>query len=87
MSEKPAGYNVKLHQALTERIMIAGVPRTFFIMNLVAGFSITVQMRQPWIGIPVPLFLHFAAYQIHQIDPYFLEIAKKYMKLKHFLDV
>jgi type IV secretory pathway TrbD component len=87
MDERPDGYEVPLHQVLTEPVMTAGVPRIFCIMNMAVGFSISVNFKEPWVGVPLAVGLHFIVYQIHLADPFFLTIFNRFRRIKHFLDV
>lgn len=68
-----------IHRALTEKILLAGVPREIGILNGTGGAAFGIGLGSYWV---VPLFVvtHFIFVRLTKIDPYFFDIFKRYLK-------
>ncbi|MFK5978160.1 MAG: VirB3 family type IV secretion system protein [Rhizobiaceae bacterium] len=79
------GFEVPLHRALTEPILLAGAPRTVTIINgtLAAAIGLGLQL---WIaGIAIWLIVHMVAVWATRKDPAFIDVLSRHMQHKGFL--
>ncbi len=72
------GFDVPLHRALTQPVLIGGAPREFTIANLTIGAVFLFSIGSP-VGIPLVLGLHGAAVLLAKRDPYFLDTFKRHI--------
>lgn len=79
------GFEVPLHRALTEPILMGGAPRTVAIVNgtLAAALGLGLQL---WIaGVVVWLIGHAAAVTAARKDPAFMEVLIRHVRHKGYL--
>lgn len=79
------GFEVPLHRALTEPILMGGAPRTVAIVNgtLAAALGLGLQL---WIaGVVVWLIGHTAAVMAARKDPAFMEVLIRHVRHKGYL--
>jgi type IV secretion system protein VirB3 len=79
------GYEVPLHRALTEPILMAGAPRTVAIVNgtLAAALGLGLQL---WLaGLVVWLAGHGVAVYAARKDPAFLDVLVRHVRHKGYL--
>ena len=79
------GFEIPLHRALTEPILLAGAPRTVAIFNgtLAAALGLGLQL---WIaGIVVWIVGHGAAVYAAKKDPAFMEVLVRHVRHKGYL--
>ena len=86
MNQAPAGFEVPLHTALTIPVLVAGVPRTFAILNGTMTAVIALGLHSPWFGLPIGFALHAIAYWITKRDPFFFGVLRRHLWHKPFLD-
>ena len=77
-----AGYEVPLHRALTEPILIAGAPRSFAILNGTLAASIGLGLRLWLVGLAVWLIGHAIAVWVTRKDPAFLIVLSRHARHK-----
>lgn len=79
------GFDIPLHRALTEPILLAGAPRTVAIINgtLAAAVGLGLQLWLP--GLLIWLFGHGAAVMAAKRDPRFLDVLMRHVRHKGFL--
>ena len=71
--EEPAGFRITLRTSLTRPLLLAGVPRTFAILNATVAAAIAVGLQQPLIGIPLWAAIQAAGAYASSRDPWFLD--------------
>ncbi|WP_421950913.1 VirB3 family type IV secretion system protein [Pelagibacterium sp.] len=79
------GFEVPLHRALTEPILMGGAPRTVAIVNgtLAAALGLGLQL---WIaGVVVWVIGHAAAVMAARKDPAFMEVLIRHVRHKGYL--
>lgn len=79
------GFEIPLHRALTEPILLGGAPRTVAIVNgtLAAALGLGLQL---WIaGIVVWIIGHGAAVYAAKKDPAFMDVLVRHIKHKGYL--
>ncbi|MEM9763463.1 MAG: VirB3 family type IV secretion system protein [Pseudomonadota bacterium] len=79
------GFDIPLHRALTEPILLAGTPRTVAIINgtLAAAVGLGLQLSLP--GLLIWLIGHGAAVMAAKRDPRFLDVLMRHVRHKGFL--
>ena len=85
MTEHVEGFEVPLHRALTEPILLAGAPRTVAIVNgtLAAALGLGLQL---WLaGLVVWLAGHGVAVYAARKDPAFLDVLVRHVRHKGYL--
>lgn len=79
------GFEVPLHRALSEPILLAGAPRNVTIINATLAASIGLGL-QLWIaGIAIWVFAHLVAVWATKKDAAFMEVLSRHMQHKGFL--
>ena len=79
------GFEVPLHRALTEPILMGGAPRTVAIVNgtLAAALGLGLQL---WIaGIVVWIIGHAAAAYAARKDPAFMDVLMRHIRHQGYL--
>jgi type IV secretion system protein TrbD len=78
----PPGYEIVLHRALTEPILLAGAPRSFAILNGTLSASIGLGLRLWIAGALVWLIGHAIAVWVTRKDPAFLTVLSRHARHK-----
>ena len=78
----PPGYEVPLHRALTEPVLIAGAPRGFAILNGTLAAAIGLGLRLWLAGLVVWLAGHAIAVWVTRKDPEFLLVLSRHARHK-----
>jgi len=79
------GYEIPLHRALTEPILMGGAPRSVAIFNgtLAAALGLGLQL---WLaGLVVWIVGHSAAVYAARKDPFFMEVLVRHIRHKGHL--
>ena len=76
------GYDVGLHRALTEPILLAGAPRSFAILNGTLAAPIGLGLRLWIAGALIWLFGHAVAVWVTRKDPAFLTVLSRHARHK-----
>lgn len=76
------GYEVVLHRALTEPILLAGAPRSFAILNGTLAASIGLGLRLWIAGGLIWLVGHVVAVWVTRKDPAFLTVLSRHARHK-----
>ncbi|PLP97897.1 VirB3 family type IV secretion system protein [Cupriavidus pauculus] len=85
--ENLPGFEVPLHRALTEPLLLGGAPRTVAIANgtLAAAVGLGLQL---WVaGVALWVVGHALAVWGARTDPQFMAVFARHMKHKAFFDV
>ena len=79
------GFDIPLHRALTEPILLAGAPRTVAIINgtLAAAVGLGLQLWLP--GLLIWLIGHGGAVMAAKRAPRFLDVLMRHVRHKGFL--
>ena len=76
------GYEVVLHRALTEPILLAGAPRSFAILNGTLAAAIGLGLRLWLAGALIWLLGHAIAVWVTRKDPAFLIVLSRHARHK-----
>jgi type IV secretion system protein VirB3 len=77
---------IKIFQALTSPILLAGVPRKFAILNGTLCAALVFAL-QSFYMIPVCGALHIVALILTKKDPHFFLVLLRHLKQKTYYDV
>lgn len=82
-----SGFEVPLHRALAEPILLGGAPRNVAILNgtLAAVVGLGLQLWIP--GLVLWLVGHSLAVWGARLDPQFLQVFARHIKQRQLLDV
>jgi type IV secretory pathway TrbD component len=86
MAGRIEGLEIAFHNALSEPITIAGVPRMVAILNGTLAAVITLGLQVPWLGIPLGIGVHTIAFWLTKQDPYFFDNLRRHLRQKPYLD-
>jgi type IV secretion system protein VirB3 len=84
--EEIPGYEVPLHTALTQPVLLAGAPRTFAILNATLAMVIGLGLHLWWLGFPVGLVCHLAAMAMTKRDPDWFDVVRRHLRQPTYLD-
>lgn len=87
MTNEIPGFTVPLHRALTQHILLGGVPRSIAIFNGTFAASLGLGLRLWLIGILFGLIGHFLAIRAAKRDPLFVETGRRHLRFPGFLGV
>jgi type IV secretory pathway TrbD component len=76
------GFEVALHRALTEPILLAGAPRSFAILNGTLAAAIGLGLRLWLAGALIWLLGHTIAVWVTRKDPAFLTVLSRHARHK-----
>ena len=76
------GYEVTLHRALTEPILLAGAPRGFAILNGTLAAAIGLGLRLWIAGLLIWFVGHAFAVWVTRKDPAFLSVLSRHTRHK-----
>jgi type IV secretory pathway TrbD component len=79
------GYEVALHRALTEPILIAGSPRSFAILNGTLAAAVSLGLRLWIAGLLIWLAGHAIAVWVTRKDPAFLTVLSRHARHRGLL--
>lgn len=78
------GYEVPLHKALTEVILLGGVPRTLAFLLWTTASAIGFGLHQVWV-IPVAVVAHMIFSLLAKRDPFFSRYSSGRLRLPNSL--
>ena len=79
------GFEVPLHQALTEPILLAGAPRGIAIVNGTIAAAVGLGLRLWLAGLLIWLIGHTVAVFAAKRDPQFAEVLKRHIRQRTHL--
>lgn len=85
MAARVEGFEVPLHQSLTQALLLGGAPRTLAIANgtVAAALGLGLQMWLP--GLCVGLIGHTLAVFAARYDPDFVPVMLRHLRQKAYL--
>ena len=83
MSTPISGSEIPIHRSLTERILLAGVPREAALLNatFTAAFVFGLQC---WYALPVGIGLHWLALHLTRRDDRFFDVLRRALSFRAF---
>jgi type IV secretion system protein TrbD len=83
--EPIAGFEVPVHRALTQPILLAGAPRAVAILNGTLSAAIGLGLRLWIAGLVLWVIGHMAAVWAAKRDPDFMEVVRRHVRLPSHL--
>jgi len=80
------GFEVKLHRALTEPILLGGAPRSVAILVGTLAAVVGLGLQIWFAGIAIWLGGHAAAVWAARLDPQFLEVFARHIRHRPYLE-
>ena len=81
--EELPGYTAPLHRALTERMLIAGVPREMALLNGTLTAVLVLGLHS-WLGLPVGLLIHVVAAAAATYDAQFFAVVVRHLRYRAY---
>lgn len=79
------GYELPLHVALTQPILMGGAPRTFAILNGTLALVIGMGLHLWWLGFPLGIGLHAAAVVLGKRDAFWFDVFRRHVRQPTYL--
>lgn len=79
------GFEVPLHRALTEPLLLAGAPRTVAILNGTIAAAIGIGLQMWLAGLVLWLVGHSLAVFAAKQDPHFADVLLRHLRQKGHL--
>ena len=86
-SDSVPGFQVPVHRALTEPILLGGAPRAVAIANGTLAAAVGLGLRLWLAGVLLWLIGHAAAVWAAKRDPWFVEVARRHLRYPPYLSV
>jgi type IV secretion system protein TrbD len=80
-----AGFEIPVHRALTEPILLAGAPRAVAILNGTVSAAIGLGLRLWFAGLVLWVVGHMAAVWAAKRDPSFVEVVRRHVRYPQHL--
>lgn len=87
MNIPPEGFEALLHRALTEPILLGGVPRTVAIANGTLAAAVGLGLRLWLVGFALWLIGHALGLWATRIDVQFMAVFARHLKQRVYFDV
>lgn len=81
------GFNVPVHRALTEHILLGGAPRSIAILNGTLAGAVGLGLQLWPAGLVIWAIGHFAAVWAAKRDPQFVEVGRRHLRIPGHLAV
>ncbi|WP_341992223.1 VirB3 family type IV secretion system protein [Azorhizobium sp. AG788] len=75
------GFNVPVHRALTEPILLGGAPRAIAIVNGTLAGAVGLGLRLWLVGLAIGMIGHVAAVWAAKRDPLFVEVVRRHLRI------
>lgn len=81
------GFEVPLHRALTEPILLGGAPRSVAILNGTLAGAVGLGLRLWIVGLAIWAIGHFAAVWAAKRDAQFVDVVRRHLRYPAHLGV
>ena len=81
------GFEVPVHRALTEPVLLAGAPRAFAILNGTLAAGIGLGLRLWFAGLALWLIGQAFGVWAARRDPHFVEVVRRHVRIPPYLEV
>lgn len=85
-SDQPDGFEIPLSLALTQPVLLAGVPRSVAILSGTATAALSLGLQVWWLGIPLGLAMHAIAVALTKADPLWLDVFRRQIRFPAHLE-
>ncbi len=80
------GFELPLHVALTQPVLMGGAPRTFAILNGTFALAVGMGLHLWWLGFPAGAALHTAAVLMSKRDGFWFDVFRLHLRQPTHLD-
>lgn len=80
------GYELPVFRALTEKMLIFGIPRNLAILNATLGIAFVLVLSNIYM-IFINLFIHVACVQATKKDPEFFDCLQRHVAKEDYYDI
>ena len=84
-SELIPGFEVPVHRALTQPILLGGAPRAVAIVNGTLAAAVGLGLRLWIVGILLWAAGHVAAVWAAKRDPFFVDVVRRHLRYPAYL--
>ena len=81
--DKVKGYEIPIHRAITEQLLIGGVPRALAILNGTICAALVLSLHTLYV-LPVNIIIHTVAVILTKRDPQFFDCFKRHIRQKNY---
>ncbi|UDQ88428.1 VirB3 family type IV secretion system protein [Xanthobacter autotrophicus] len=81
------GFSVPVHRALSEPILLGGVPRALAIFNGTLAGAVGLGLRLWLVGLALWAVGHLAAAWAAKRDPLFIDVVRRHLRIPGHLSV
>ena len=85
MSATPPGFEIAVHQSLTQPILLGGAPRILAIINGTLGAAIGLGLQMWPVGLALFVLGHSLAVMAARYDPDCVEAMLRHLRQKGYL--
>lgn len=79
----PSGYELPVFRAVTQRLLMYGVPKEMMIFNGVLGAVFLIALNTPWV-LPANALIHYVIAAATKRDPDFFDCLKRHFAHKDY---
>ena len=76
----PDGFLEPVRFALIQPVLLAGVPRTFALVNFTVAAALGLGAHQVLVAVPLALALHGTAVALTKRDPLWLDVLLRHLR-------
>jgi type IV secretion system protein VirB3 len=85
--EAVPGWEVPVHKALTEHILLGGAPRSIAILNGTLAGAVGLGLRLWLVGLIIWALGHATAVWAAKRDPLFFEVGRRHLRIPGHLSI
>ena len=79
------GFQIPIHNSLTQPILIGGAPREYAIINGTLLLAAVFSLHNFW-AVPIGVLIHSIGVYLAKKDPQFLDTFKRHIYLKPYYE-
>ena len=76
----PEEFVIPVRQALIRPVLLAGVPRSFAVVNFTLAAALGLGAHQVLVAVPLALVLHGVAFGLTKSDPLWLDVLLRHLR-------
>jgi type IV secretion system protein TrbD len=77
------GFEIPIHRSLTDRLLLAGVPREFAMLNATFAAAFVFGL-QCWYALPIGVGIHWLAIRLTRRDDQFFDVLRRNVRFRIF---
>ncbi len=80
------GFEVTVHQSLTQPILLGGVPRSYAILTGTLAAVLGLGLQQLWVALPMAFILHALGVWWTKRDPFWFQVLRRHLREKPYYE-